>query len=61
VVGGGPQSVRTDDNGFVRVRVAIDQVGTYSGDTEVVAPDGVARSTSGNVTVGSEQGTCPPP
>jgi hypothetical protein len=61
VVGGGSQSVRTDDNGFVRVRVAIDSLGTYSGDTEVVAPDGAARSTSGNVTVGSAQGTCPPP
>jgi hypothetical protein len=61
VVSGGSQSVRTDDNGFIRVRVAINDFGTYSGSTEVVAPDGAARSGSSSVTVGAAQGTCPPP
>ena len=60
VVNGGSQSVRTDDQGFVRVRVAIDQYGAYESGADVVAADGAARSGSGNVTVGSAQGTCPP-
>lgn len=60
VVSGGSQSVRTDDQGFVRVRVAINQFGTYNGAAEVVAGDGAARSGQGDVAVGSAQGTCPP-
>jgi len=59
VTGGGSQTVRTDASGFVRVRVAIDQTGTYNGATQVVAGDGAARSTSDNVTVTAAQGTCP--
>ena len=61
VVNGGSQSARTDAQGFVRVRVAINQFGTYEGGVDVVAADGAARSGSGSVTVGSQQGTCPAP
>lgn len=60
VVNGGSQSLRLDDQGFARVRVAIDQLGTYESSADVVAGDGAARSGRGSVTVGSAQGTCPP-
>jgi hypothetical protein len=60
VVNGGSQSVRLDDQGFARVRVAIDQMGTYESGADVVAGDGAARSGRGSVSVGSAQGTCPP-
>lgn len=60
VVNGGSQSLRLDDNGFARVRVSIDQYGAYSGNADVVATDGAARSDEGNVTVSAADGTCPP-
>jgi hypothetical protein len=61
VTGGGSQSVRTGDDGKVRVRVAINAFGRYDSTADVVAADGAARSGAGSVTVGEAQGTCPPP
>jgi hypothetical protein len=61
VVSGGSQSVRTNSTGFVRVRVRINSYGSYSSSVSVVAQDGAARTGNGNVTVGPEAGTCPPP
>jgi hypothetical protein len=61
VKAGASQTVRTDANGFVRVRVLIGSYGPYHSAVEVVAGDGVARTGEGNVTVTEEAGTCPPP
>ncbi|HEX8087085.1 MAG TPA: hypothetical protein VF529_22595 [Solirubrobacteraceae bacterium] len=61
VKAGASQTVRTDANGFVRVRVLIGNYGGYHAEVQVVAPDGAARDGRGDVTVTEEPGTCPPP
>ena len=56
-----PPLARTDANGFVLVRVPINQQGLYIAGIDVRAPDGATANTSSAVTVGPEQGTCPAP
>ena len=61
VKSGGRQEVRTDANGFVRVRVLIGDYGMYTARVNAVAGDGATRDAEGRVTVTDQPGTCPPP